>query len=131
MSELANKLQLVEKQIATEKGRFNIFALFLREGAQDLWDVIVAAPWVVEDKKKALHYIVDKLRSSLSKEEMSSLSRIIIIEPQNPVLDAFQRAICIEHGMADISDSIFFGLKIKHAYVITSRHDDRQADKDK
>jgi hypothetical protein len=49
------------------------------------------------------------------------LSRIVIIDSANPALGALQQAIHVEHGTAEIRDSNFFGLQIKHAFLITSK----------
>ena len=55
------------------------------------------------------------------------LSRIVIIESTNPALEALQQAIHVEHGTAEIRDSNFFGLQIKHAYLVTCRQLQEQA----
>lgn len=123
MKEIVKKLVQVEQDIAKEKGRFLVFALFLREDAPDLWDVVVAAPWVTKDKSNSLKYISSKLGETLEPDEVTKLSRIVIIEPDNPALAAIQQSTHIEHGTAEIRDSNFFGLQIKHAYLITSRRE--------
>jgi len=125
MKQIVEKLLQAEQEMAAEKGRFLVFALFLREDAPDLWDVVVAAPWVTENKSDSLQYISNKLRAALDPDELIKLSRIVLIEPDNPALAALQQAIRIEHGTAEIKDSDFFDLQIKHAYLITSR---READ---
>jgi hypothetical protein len=50
----------------------------------------------------------------------------VTIEEDNPALDALLRVINVEHGMAEIQDSNFFGLQIKHAYLITSHRGGQQ-----
>jgi hypothetical protein len=124
MKEFAEKLRLVEQQIAEEKGSFLLFALFLREDAPDLWDVLVSAPWIESNKGEALRYIAPKLQSVATPEELAKLSRIVIIEKSQPALAAFQSAFHVEHGLADVRNSNFFGLPIEHAYIITSRKED-------
>ena len=123
MNEIVKKLVQTEQEMAAEKGQFLVFALFLREDAPDLWDVVVAAPWVTKNKSDSLQYMSNKLRAVLNPNEFMKLSRIVIIEPDNPALAALQQAISIEHGTTEIKDSNFFGLQIKHAYLITSRRD--------
>lgn len=121
MNQLVDKLRGIEDQVSKEKGDFLLFALFLREDAPDLWDLLVAAPWISKDKSKALHYLSSKLNGALTPEDVLKLSRIVIIESSNPALSALQQAINVEHGTAEIRDSNFFGLQIKHAFLITSR----------
>ncbi len=127
MNEIVEKLVQVEREMASERGRFLVFALFLREDAPDLWDVIVAAPWVTADKSGSLQYISSKLSSVLAPDELTKLSRIVLVEPDSPALSALQKAVHIDHGTAEIRDSSFSGLPIKHAYLITSR---READRE-
>ncbi|OHB62813.1 MAG: hypothetical protein A2Y76_09635 [Planctomycetes bacterium RBG_13_60_9] len=123
MKEIVEKLVRAEQEMAAEKGAFLLFAVFLREDAPDVWDLIVASPWVAEDKPGSLRYISDKVRSILDASELVKLSRIVLIEPDNPALAAFQQAIHVEHRIAEFKDSVFSGLRIKHAYLITSRQD--------
>ena len=120
MKEIAEKLVQVEQKITQEKGSFNLFALFLREDAPDVWDLVVAAPWISKNKEKSIKYIAEKIKKALKPQEIIKLSRIVVIEQDSPALKALQRAIHIEHGMTEVQNSVFFGLPIKHAYIITS-----------
>lgn len=121
MKEITEKLRSLEQNISEEKGGFLLFALFLREDAPDRWDLLVSAPWIPKSKNTALKYFSNKLVQSLNQKELLKLSRIAIIESDDPALSAIQQAMHVEHGLAEIKDSIFFGLQIKHAYIITSR----------
>lgn len=124
MKELVEKLVSLERDISTEKGGFSLFALFLREGSPDRWDLVVSAPWVKVDKRETLDYFAKQLRSRLQTQELISLSRIVLIDEGNPNLEAIHKAITVEHGIAEVKNSSFFGLEIKHAYIITSKRDD-------
>lgn len=121
MKEIVEKLKQQENNMAQEKGPFDLFALFLREDAPDKWDLVVAAQWIEKNKQDALKYITEALHKSLTQSEILKLSRIAIIDKSNPALEVFQRAIHVEHGMSEIKDSNFFGLQIKHVYLITSQ----------
>lgn len=121
MNDFVKHIQKVERSLSSEKGEFNLFALFLRENSLDKWDLLIAAPWVEKNKSDALKRISKEIQQNLSKKEMLKLSRLVIIDKNNPALSTFQRAIDMEHGDAEIRDSNFFGLQIKHAHVITSR----------
>jgi len=124
MKELIDKLVQVEKDISSDKGSFLLFALFLREDAPDLWDLLVAANWVEENKSESLKYLSSYLTEYLKPDELIKLSRILTIDSNNPGLKAIHKAIQIEHGNAEIRDSNFFGLQIKHAYLITSKREE-------
>ena len=121
MKEIAEKLKIQEQIMATEKGPFDLFALFLREDAPGKWDLVVAAEWIEKDKSTALKYIASNVQQVLTSEELIQLSRIAIIDESNPALDAFHKAVNIEHSIAEIQDSNFFGMQLKHVYLITSK----------
>jgi len=121
MKEFVDHLVKIERSLSEKKGAFNLFALFLREDAPDKWDLLIAAPWLERNRPDALRYIAQALQKSLRKDELLKLSRIVIIDQENPALDALQSAIHVEHGDTEIQNSNFFGLQIRHAYLITSR----------
>lgn len=121
MKKLIEKFQKIEKRLSVLKGDFALFGLFLREESADKWDVVVSAPWLDADRKQSLETIAAEIQSTLTKSELNELSRIAIIDGNNPALETLRRAIQIEHGNAEIQNSDFFGLKIKHAYLITSQ----------
>ena len=124
MKVLVEKLVALEQEVSAEKGDFLLFALFLREDALDVWDLLVSAPWIEGDKGGAFRYLAGKLSEKATPDELTKISRIVVIEQSNPALGAMQSAIHIAHGTAEIENSNLFGLQIKHAYVITSRRPD-------
>ncbi len=125
MKEIVNKLMTIEKETSIERGKYDLFALFLREDSFNKWDILVAASWIDNNKEDALKYLAKKIQNSFNQSELLLISRIVLIENSNPSLPALQQAISIEHGSAEIKDSNFFGMPIKHAFLITSRR--RQA----
>jgi hypothetical protein len=120
MKQMIEKLASLERDIASEKGELSLFALFLREDADNTWDLLASAPWLEPNKRESLDYLVNQLRSRLDLQELLALSRIVLLEEDNPVLEAIHKAIKVRHGMAEVRDSISFGVPIKHAYIITS-----------
>ena len=121
MKQLLEKLRTLEKELSESKGPFLLFALFLREGAPDVWDILVSAPWIDVDKKSALRQITDQLNASLAREELILISKIAIIEQFNPALNSIQSAFNVEHAAVEVKESEFFGFRISHAFIITSR----------
>ncbi len=121
MKEQAEKLRDIEKEISESKGPFELFALFLREDAPGKWDLLISSDWARSDKKAAINYIVKKIREVFSDKEMLMLSRLVILDKDDASLKALHGAVQVEHGLAEVSDSNFFDLAIKHAYLITSK----------
>jgi hypothetical protein len=119
--ELSDKFRVLESRIAEERGDFALFALFLREDAPDRWDLIVSAPWLDSDKRRAVDYFVEQIKSRLGEEVLINLSTIVVADPRDASVQALNHAVEAEHGGIEIRDSNFFGLPVKHAFIITSK----------
>jgi len=127
-SEFPIKFAKLEASVAASKGAFSLFALFLREDVPDRWDLIVSAPWIT-DQKAALSYLLDRIKTELGPAELTNLSRIVFVEPDDVAVQNLNRAISIEHGSVEVKDSNFFGLPIKHAFIITSKRSEPRVPK--
>jgi len=123
MKEQVEKLQKVEKSLSESKGQFELFAMFLRENSPDKWDLLISADWARANKKASINTIIEEIRKELTNQELLMLSRIIILDKNNAALKAIHQEMHVKHGLAEISDSNFFGLAIKHAYLITSQRE--------
>lgn len=123
MDQMVGKLKSVEREVSSEKGDFRLFVLLLREDARDRWDLLVSAPWLEANKRDGLEYLVNKLQVGLDAQERLSLSRVVILEEDNPVLAAVQRIAGVSHGRLEMRDIVVNGIEIRQAYVITSKQD--------
>lgn len=121
VTNLIEKFARLEAEIAQERGDFAFFALFMREDVPDRWDLIISAPWVGEDKRGAVDYLIDQIKSKLGKEDLIWLSRIVPADPDHVEVQDLNRAIQVEHGNVEVRDSNFFGQAIKRAHIITSK----------
>lgn len=120
MKEIVNKLRLIEKETATERGEYDLFALFLREDSSNKWDILVAATWIDNNKEEALKYLSKKIQNSFDQSELSFISRIVIIEDNNPALAALPQTINIKEDATELKDANFFGIQIKRAFLIAA-----------
>ncbi len=120
MNQLADKIQQVERDIATNKGQFNLFALLEREDLTDRWDLVISAPWAKHDEP-TLRHIVDAVKRHLDPSEMTFLARIVILEATEDPVRAINESYNVEHGQVELNDPVRFGLPMKHGYIITSR----------
>jgi hypothetical protein len=91
---------------------------FLREDAPDVWDLVVAAKWIEEDRPAALADISRRVRDSLRADEITKISRVVVVERTDPALKALASAVSTEHAIAEVANSTFFGLSIRHAFLI-------------
>lgn len=121
MNKIVEKFASLEAEIAQKRGDFSLFALFLREDAPDRWDLLVSAPWASSNEKEAVNYLVNEIKSHLGPEELVNLSRIVVVDPNDPSVQALANSFHVEHGRVEVRDSNLFGLQVKHAFIITSK----------
>jgi len=123
MKELAEKLRGIETEISLEKGDLLLFSLVLRDRSQDRWDLLISASWIPAKKRGTLDYIAGKLKGKLNTRELQRISRIVILEPDDPFVTNMQSAIQVEHGMTEWIDCTINNVRIDQAYVITARRE--------
>lgn len=121
MKKILEKLTKLELLLASEKGAFDLFALFLREDGFDKWDLVASATWVEKDYNEALDYVTRKLNSVLSTDELLKISKVVLIDEFDERVKNIQKAITVEHRPTELRENNFFGLRIELAYVITSK----------
>ena len=124
MKALAEKLHAdSSKPFADEKGPFNLFALFLREDAPDVWDLRRRGRVDrSEDQSQALAELSKRSRIPARRRDHERISRVVIVERANPTVKAIASALSITNGVAEeVANSNFFGLAIKHAFIIAAQ----------
>jgi hypothetical protein len=119
MNLLAQKMMIVEQELAAEHGEFTLFALFLRENSPGLWDVIVSALWIDENRDEGLSKVVAKVNACLQKEEVLMLSHIVIVEHNNPDLAELNRFdFATSPTVIEAKNDNLLGQDIKQAFFI-------------
>jgi len=120
MNEWADKVAGVEKDIASEKGPLNLFALLERDDLPDKWDLVVSASWAREDQA-TLRYIAGAVQRHLSPQDVVGLARIVILRAGEDPVRSINENYDVEHGQIELNEPARFGLPVKHGYIITSR----------
>jgi hypothetical protein len=115
-------LESIEKEIADEKGEFSLFGLFLREDAENRWDLVVAAPWLNADNMEHINYIADKLKTHLKDSDLVSISRIVILDLHDPIVQVINSTWGVSRGFSlELNQPQLLGLPFKYAYIIISK----------
>lgn len=122
MNSLAQKMTIVEQELTTQYGDFTLFALFLRENSPRLWDVMVSAPWIDQNREAGLNIVVNKINACLKKEEILMLSHIVIVEHNHPELHELDRFNFAQSSqLIEVKDENLLGQDIKQAFFIPLR----------
>ena len=120
MKEIVEKLKEIEYRTSRERGDYNLFALFLREDSNK-WDILVSSSWLSNDKEEGLNYLAKNIQQELTNNQFLLISRIVVVEDSDLTISAIQETFNFEHNSLEVKDFSFFGILIKHAYIITSR----------
>jgi hypothetical protein len=118
---MIDRLRKLESELSQERGPFDLFGLFLREGAPNRWDVVIAASWFGDDEWSVLRFLVDKIKKAVGINGLMMISRVVPLPSRSPFLSAARRAVRIEHGLEEIRDREFGNIEISRGYVITCR----------
>lgn len=126
MQNLIEKLHSVISFLDKAYGDVSLFSLFLREDSfEEKWDIIIAAPWLDPNAQKSYTIINSALQKHLNIEDLSKISRIVILGKTNPLLITFndlftltvKGSIFLDHTKIDSSS---FAFNIKSAYLLRS-----------
>ena len=120
ISLLVEKLLDIEAAISLEAGALVLFALIEREDAQGKWDLVVSAAWARERQKDLLNRIALEVRNNFTSEEILTLSRILILDTDDPFVRAINNIVNVEHGRERVSNFFINGVSIKDSYIMTS-----------
>ncbi len=115
MKELVKKFGTLVKRIVSEKGELSFFGLVLREDAS-VWDVLVAADWIDDDRRKALEYVAQLLQTNLTTKELLSISGIVLL--QNEYFEGFSKIVS-ETGWEE-NDIDLYGVSVRKAYIFVA-----------
>jgi hypothetical protein len=116
-----SKFSLIRDEIVAEKNDLTFFALFLREGIEDRWDLLVSASWLDRDKAAGRRYLTRKLTARLSDREIVELSRIVIIERTDPGLRKLLNEITVENGeIHECTNLQFAGQSLSRAIIFAA-----------
>jgi hypothetical protein len=118
LSGVAKKLAVLSNSIKAADGPLEFLGLLLRDDSPDLWDVVIAAPWLKADERESFEYVANKLRQALTGEELSSISRIVILDHDGVVLRSFVDSFKGTTGLVDLHYVADGGAVIRRAYVI-------------
>lgn len=122
MKETIEKLVRIEKAVAVDRGPFDLFALFSsEEEEEDRWDLVVSATWIGFDSLSAIEYLIRQLRSHLTPDEFSRISKIAPLDIFDLRVSEIQNAIETEHKPEPLPDYHFNGSSVEKIYVITCK----------
>lgn len=121
MTDFRKKLVDLEKNLALEKGPFDLFAIFSSDDIEDKWDLIVSAIWISEGKKEALDTLSRHLRDVLAPSELLSISKIVPLDVYDPRVKDIHKLVQLEHGQKRIRHYKLYGFRVDTVYVITSK----------
>lgn len=121
MKELIKKLVSIERDISAEKGGFSLFGLFLPEDSVHWWHLVAAAPWFKARDDEALNYIAKFVQERLAPKEIIKLSRVVLLDADNPGIEEIHQDINVEHGTVEMTSKLWFGMEMKRVYIVTSR----------
>lgn len=128
MKKILDKLKLILTELEKEHGLVLVFALFLREDSLARWDLVVAAPWLDSGDAESYKIVATKVQNLLTSDEIIQLSRVVILDADDPVVTFLQDSYNVPNGtFKEIENcepfSQRFNFTIRRAYLLRCIHD--------
>lgn len=120
MNKLSEKIDVMRQKIESEKGGLDLLAMFVRDDVPTMWDLVVAATWLKSDNMFDLSYIAKELSDAISKSELESMSRIVILPARGSLVTLLLELIGDARGEMELP--VTFSGSIIHANVVYARH---------
>jgi len=121
MNSFVEKFYSIERAIAQEKGEFKLFALFELEGeVRRRWDVVISSEGLPENDMEALRFVINKIRVVLEPEEFMQLSKVVLLDVNEPFVKELQKFLDAHHNPKFFSQVNIQGVEIDKGYIITS-----------
>ena len=125
MKEVIEKIKSTIKALEAEHGPILIGAFFLRDGDLEKWDAIFSATWLSPAEMQSYKIVSSKLQESLNETELAQLSRIVLLDKEDPVVSYLQNLETITNGgfkeLSAVELSEKFKFIIKRAYLLRSQ----------
>ena len=111
------QFSIVKDRVVQERGELRLFVLILREGSPGLWDVVVSAPWADASLDEAIRYVSSVITSSVDRAQLLLVSRVVVLEEGNPVLEALLDASSTS-PTGELRDRDFAGIEARQAFIL-------------
>lgn len=116
-----SKLRKAMREIASQKGKFTLFGVFMRADAPGTWDLVVSAPWLEKGRLKALKEFTRLLSDSIGEQSLRQFSRIVTLNQSDPALKAVVSTFSVDDGEIRVGRSNLFGLEIEDAIILQAK----------
>jgi hypothetical protein len=126
MSNLFEKIKVIEAEIARERGGIFFFGLLKTADLPDQWDLVIVSTWAKDYTLDDLRYVAAKLQAQLTMDELVSLARIVLLSPEGSVLLAHAGAFSVRPGRVEPVHFPINGMIVTQAYVVASDPDGLQ-----
>jgi len=117
---LLNKFCQVERQLSEQKGPFKLFALIELEEVPGQWDVVMSSKELPDRDMETLRFVVNKIYAIVSKKEIVKVSRVILLNVDEPFVTEMEQFLSKIHNPTEIFNCEIDHLKIKQAHIIVS-----------
>jgi predicted sugar kinase len=88
---LLNKFCTLERELAEEKGPFKLFALIELAEVPGQWDVVMSSKELPDKDMETLRFVVNKIYAIVSKKEIVKISRVILLNVNEPFVIEMER----------------------------------------
>ena len=116
-------LTAAERDLSERHGGFDLFAACFREDTiRGIWDLVVAADWLLPETMDSYHMVGDGLRRNMTEEQLFDLDAVPLLDPDDFRIREIQEEYGeVEHGLIDVGRCQLFDMDMENVYIITAK----------
>ena len=115
MNNMVEKIGRILESVEDEKRPLKFAALIERDDNLGRFDLTIAADWIKNDKE-FLDYLIPKLTNILSDEDITQLSRVVVLNPKGAFIKDFSQYM--HYGLhSEIRDMSIGGINLRYAHI--------------
>ncbi|MEK7560337.1 MAG: hypothetical protein AAB539_00055 [Patescibacteria group bacterium] len=88
---MVEKFKIILKYMQQEKGDVTMLALLKMDELTDKWTIILSASWATEGDADIFRYVLEKVRSELSPDDLATVARVAIFSQTHHLIQSLRR----------------------------------------
>lgn len=114
-----DRFQRLERELSERYGPFTLFGLFYFEDSLWHWDLVVSAPWLLDNRQQAYEILADALVNGRGGNLADLIGGPRLLDENDPLLEILRKSVTLEHGLQRMEGIDFPLQEVRCAYVMT------------
>ena len=121
-ADILSALRRAMHDIASQKGDFTLFGLFLRADAPgSVWDLVVSAPWLEAWAIEPINQLAQLLIASMGRERFLRLASVVALDETDPFVETVLTRFPVDDGELRVHPGNISRLDLEDAVILRAK----------